>query len=206
MREKIQHGPCGPVVKRRQQQDLDSHSAHHRVTATCGKYKEGGLERKRHLSGALVTATPGLSRLPVHPTTSRRLPHGGRSFSLTPPRRTWGPGRGGKTTSPEEEGERDSEGMTAARSEAAQSGLAVRKEEEGEQGWGPGPRSGLGQRSGVRGRAGGQWGGSARAPSAACPPILPPSLSFMILKQPSSLGWRPQETSHLGNKTVSWRP
>lgn len=47
MREKIQHGPCGPVVKLRQQQDLDSHSAHHRVTATCWKYKERGLERKR---------------------------------------------------------------------------------------------------------------------------------------------------------------
>lgn len=47
--------------------------------------------------------------------------------------------------------------------------------------------------------------GMIKAPSALSHP-LSVLLSLMILKQPSSLGWRPQEANHLGNKTVSWRP
>lgn len=64
---------------------------------------------------------------------------------------------------------------------------------------------GLGQRSGVRGGRRAR-GGSDSTSQCFLPPTHPPSRSFMILKQPSSLGWRPQEASHLGNKTVSWRP
>lgn len=47
-------------------------------------------------------------------------------------------------------------------------------------------------------------GSDGVSPSSSFPPSVPPILSFMILKQPSSLGWRPQEASHLGNKTVSF--
>lgn len=150
-------------------------------------------------SGTRVMATPGLPSLPISPQDSLLME--GDTFPLTPPE---GPGGLAVVTRPQalkKKGKRDSEGMTGGRSEAAQSGLAAGKEEEPEQDRGAGPRSGTGAEKWGDGQAEGQRGGSA-----SCPPILPPSLSFMILKQPSSLGWRPQETSHLGNKTVSWRP
>lgn len=62
-----------------------------------------------------------------------------------------------------------------------------RREEEGrEQGWGAWSKSGRRRRSGVRG--GRRDSGGDRGSQCSCPPSLPPSLSFMILKQPSSLG------------------
>lgn len=55
-------------------------------------------------------------------------------------------------------------------------------------------------------RAGGGAMGVIEPPRSSLPLSLPFVLSFVISKQPSSLGWRPQEASHLGNETVSWRP